>query len=101
MHTLFNKESAINSLYPLAEYLVKDGEIIWLSEDIDMPSDEELELEIQKLQQEYESLQYIHKRRKEYPSIEECIHAILDNDLEALQAKRQAVKDKYPKPIKV
>jgi len=99
MHTLFNKESAINSLYPLAEYLVKDGEIIWLSEDIDMPSDEELELEIQKLQQEYESLQYIHKRRKEYPSIEECIHAILDNDLEALQAKRQAVKDKYPKPI--
>jgi len=97
MHTLFNKESAINSLYPLAEYLVKDGEIIWLSEDIDMPSDEELELEIQKLQQEYESLQYIHKRRKEYPSIEECIHAILDNDLEALQAKRQAVKDKYPK----
>jgi len=101
MHTLFNKESAINSLYPLAEYLVKDGEIIWLSEDIDMPSDEELELEIQKLQQEYESLQYIHKRRKEYPSIEECIHAILDNDLEALQAKRQAVKDKYPKPVKV
>ena len=40
-------------------------------------------------------------RLEEYPSIEECIHAILDNDLEALQAKRQAVKDKYPKPVKV
>jgi len=33
----------------------------------------------------------------EYPTIEECVHAILDDDLEALQAKRTAVKEKYPK----
>jgi len=38
------------------------------------------------------------KREQEYPSIEECIHAILDDDLTALQVLRQAVKDKYPKP---
>ena len=38
------------------------------------------------------------KRLNEYPSIEECIHAILDNELDALQAKRTAVKAKYPKP---
>jgi GDP-D-mannose dehydratase len=37
------------------------------------------------------------KREQEYPSIEECIHAILDDDLTALQVLRQAVKDKYPK----
>ena len=36
-------------------------------------------------------------RVNNYPSIEECIHAILDDDLEALQAKRTAVKTKYPK----
>tara|TARA_R110000851_G_scaffold241680_2_gene394278 strand:+ start:363 stop:614 length:252 start_codon:yes stop_codon:yes gene_type:complete len=36
-------------------------------------------------------------RANEYPTMEECIHAILDGDLEALQAKRQAVKLKYPK----
>jgi hypothetical protein len=34
----------------------------------------------------------------EYPSIEECVHAILDDDLENLQILRQAVKDKYEKP---
>ena len=34
----------------------------------------------------------------EYPTLEECIHAILDDDLAALQVKRKAVKDKYPKP---
>ena len=36
------------------------------------------------------------KRKQEYPTIEECVHAILDDDLTALQVKRQAVKDKYP-----
>ncbi len=40
---------------------------------------------------------YVQKRQMEYPSIEECIHAILDDELEELQAKRQAVKQKYPK----
>jgi hypothetical protein len=41
---------------------------------------------------------YITLRKREYPSIEECIHSILDNDLDSLQIKRKAVKDKYPKP---
>jgi hypothetical protein len=41
---------------------------------------------------------YSWKREQEYPTIEECVHAILDDDLTALQVKRQAVKDKYPKP---
>jgi hypothetical protein len=40
---------------------------------------------------------YADKRREEYPSIEECIHAILDDELDALQIKRKLVKDKYPK----
>ena len=40
---------------------------------------------------------YADKRKEEYPSIEECIHAILDDELDALQIKRKLVKDKYPK----
>tara|TARA_R110000824_G_scaffold760_1_gene4753 strand:- start:385 stop:678 length:294 start_codon:yes stop_codon:yes gene_type:complete len=40
---------------------------------------------------------YARKRLEEYPSIEECVHAILDDDLVALQEKRTAVKAKYPK----
>ena len=43
------------------------------------------------------STQYQRDRLEEYPSIEECVHAILDNELDALQIKRQAVKQKYPK----
>ena len=46
----------------------------------------------------YEAIEYQRKRKPEYPSLEECVHAILDYNLEELQAKRLAVKEKYPKP---
>ena len=54
--------------------------------------------EEKRLQAEYDANQYKRDRQQEYPSLQECIHAILDNDLETLQAKRTAVKTKYPKP---
>ena len=41
--------------------------------------------------------QIISNRKSEYPTIEECVHAILDDDLENLQISRQAVKNKFPK----
>ena len=46
---------------------------------------------------EVDNRTYAEKRQSEYPSIEECVHAILDDDLDALQAKRAEVKARYPK----
>ena len=46
----------------------------------------------------YDAQAYARLRKEEYPSIEDCIHAILDNELDALQVKRQLIKAKYPKP---
>lgn len=40
---------------------------------------------------------WLERRISEYPSLSECLHAILDGDLDSLQAKRAAVKAKYPK----
>ena len=40
---------------------------------------------------------YADKRKAEYPTIEECVHAILDGELDALQAKRKIVKERHPK----
>jgi len=42
-------------------------------------------------------LQIIENRKNEYPTIEECVHAILDDTLDDLQAKRKVIKEKYPK----
>ena len=61
------------------------------------PSEAEIEAAHAIFQSEWASKGYARKRRAEYPSIEECVHAILDDDLVALQAKRSAIKDKYPK----
>ena len=40
----------------------------------------------------------IDNRQAEYPSVQDCVHALLDggDTLTDLQAKRTAVKDKYP-----
>ena len=46
---------------------------------------------------EVDNRPYDEKRKAEYPSIEECVHAILDDDLDALQAKRAEVKARHPK----
>lgn len=43
------------------------------------------------------SQEYARKRKAEYPTIEECVHAMLDDGLVELQEKRAAVKAKYPK----
>ena len=42
---------------------------------------------------------WLYNRQAEYPSLQDCIHALLDggDTLTDLQAARQAVKDKYPK----
>jgi len=53
--------------------------------------------EVTRLQAEYDSQEYARKRRADYPTIEECVHAILDNNLDALQSKRAEVKLRYPK----
>jgi len=51
------------------------------------------------LQAEYDAEQWKRNRQAEYPDAIECVHALLDggDTLTDLQAKRTAVKDKYPK----
>ena len=61
------------------------------------PSEAEIEAAHTEWQAEFDAQEYARLRKAEYPSIEECVHAILDDDLEALQAKRAEIKARYPK----
>ena len=61
------------------------------------PSKVEIDTKLVSMISDWEAQDYSRKREAEYPSIQECVHAILDDDLTALQEKRQAVKTKYPK----
>ena len=52
------------------------------------------------VQAEYNAEEWKRNRQAEYPTHEDCIHALLDggDTLTELQAKRTATKNKYPKP---
>ena len=80
--------------------LQDDGAGVYISEwtsALPQPSESEIEAAHAEWQAEYDSQAYARLRKAEYPSIEECVHAILDDDLVALQAKRAEVKARFPK----
>tara|TARA_B100000085_G_C18491291_1_gene491404 strand:- start:391 stop:696 length:306 start_codon:yes stop_codon:yes gene_type:complete len=93
---------AILALEPTASFGVIDEDleqIEWYSEDVEQPSNEDIQAKLDELQAIEDAKQYQRDRKLEYPSIEDCVHALLDggDTLTDLQALRQAVKDKYPK----
>jgi len=68
-----------------------------IAEGYEKPSQAFLEAELARYQAEHDAQAYARSRKVEYPTIEDCVHAMLDGGLDELQAKRQAVKQKYPK----
>jgi hypothetical protein len=79
--------------------MLKDGVVViteWFS---DKPKPNEVEIASAHAEWEaaYNATQYQRDRKEEYPSIEECVHAMLDDGLVELQEKRAAIKAKYPK----
>jgi len=94
------KFDAILSLKPNAKFTVRGNETIeWLDDTETQPSDTEIQNEMDRLQAEYDALEYQRKRQSEYPTIEELVVALYDTDDKAdIETKRAAVKAKYPKP---
>ena len=82
---------AILSLEPNAGFILKD--------DVTQLSNEDILAEQTRLQAEYDAKDWERNRQAEYPSLQDCIHALLDggDTLTDLQAARQVVKDNNPK----
>jgi len=83
----------------LVNYSDGAGDIIetWNVDGLAKPTEEQLNA-LESQADELETANQVYANRKsEYPTIEDCVHAILDDDLENLQILRQAVKEKYPK----
>jgi len=74
-------------------------EIEWL-EGTTPISKADIEAKMVEVQAEYDAEEWKRNRQSEYPTHEDCIHALLDggDTLTDLQAKRTATKTKYPKP---
>ena len=91
-----NNHQAIYNTHPEVKSIRSDGAYD-IERNLVELNDALVQEEQAKLQAEYDAQAYARSRETEYPTIQECVHAILDDDLDALQVLRQAVKDKYPK----
>jgi len=94
---------AILKLNPNAKVTVRGNdintcEIEWHNGTPEI-SKADIEAKMTELQAEYDAEEWKRNRQAEYPSIDDCIHALLDggDTLTELQAKRTATKTKYPK----
>ena len=94
-------EQAILKINPNAEFTVNAddiNQITWLNGTTPI-SKADIEAKMAEVQADYDAEEWKRNRQSEYPSHEDCIHALLDggDTLTELQAKRTATKTKYPK----
>ena len=104
-----NIQKALVNLRPGAEWAL-DGDtydgLQWLEKPVweggqKKPTREEVEVEVVRLQQEWENTEYQRLRAKEYPDFKEYLDGIVKGDTVQMQAYIDAclaVKAKYPKP---
>jgi hypothetical protein len=63
------------------------------------PTEEEIDTKLAEMVAEWDAQEYARNRQAEYPSLLELTVALYDtDDKSAVEAKRAAVKLKYPKP---
>ena len=92
---------AILKINPKAEASVEANDInqiTWLNGTTPIPK-ADIEVKMVEVQAEYDAEEWKRNRQAEYPTLQDCIHALLDggDTLTELQAKRTATKNKYPK----
>lgn len=94
---------ALHSLLPDEEFIITNesyDEIVWINLPTDavIPTKEEVEAEVLRLQEEYDKLEYQRLRKKEYPSIEDQLDLLYHRGIEGWKIEIDKVKNKYPKP---
>lgn len=95
---------ALQSLAPGAEWAMSDdnySELEWFSSDIQKPEENDVLEELNRLQEEYDALEYQRLRAVEYPDFKDYLDGVVKGDqaqIDTYIAACQAVKEKYPKP---
>ena len=72
---------------------ITEWDTLEVKSNVAQPTQSAIDTELARLIEVYNAQDYARSRELEYPSLQECVHAILDDDLVALQVLRQEVKD--------
>lgn len=89
---------AIYSLAPTSEWVIRDGVIEWINPKTPPVTEEQLRIELARLQAEYDAKQYQRDRAKEYPSFADQFDTLYHGGYDAWKAQIEAIKARYPKP---
>ena len=89
------------SLVPGAELLLNDGVLTWINPEVAPVTDEQIQAELIRLQEDYDNKEYQRLRAAEYPPMADYLDGVVKGDLAQIDkyiADCLAVKAKYPKP---
>ena len=89
--------NALESLKPGAEWLLTDDKLEWLDTKQTEPTQEEIDAEIKRLQDQYDANEYQRSRASEYPSIPDQLDEIYHNGIDSWKSIIKVTKDKHPK----
>jgi hypothetical protein len=97
---IFDKIDGVNSLRPTADWSARNDVISWNDTTQTQPTDSEIQAEVTRLQEEYDSNQYQRDRAKAYPPVTDYLDGIVKGDTAQVDkyiSDCLAVKDTYPK----
>lgn len=91
---------ALISLRPNAQWSAGQTyeSIVWLDTVQTIPTQQEVEAEIARLQVIYDRNEYQRLRSKAYPSFEDQLDLLYHTGYDGWKAAITAIKDQYPKP---
>ena len=90
---------ALQSLVPNCSFAWVGDEYSGLdwTDERTKPTEDEINAEIKRLQDEYDAQEYARKREVEYPSIADQLDEIYHNGIDSWKAVIKVTKDKHPK----
>ena len=68
---IINKETALFSLRPNAQWVLRGDDLEWLDTEQTQPTDAEIDVEVIRLQAEYDNNEYQRLRASAYPSMQD------------------------------
>ena len=94
------KADAVLALRPEGGFKVdENGNVTYLIPNQTEPTEKQIQAKLAELQADYDAKKYQRDRKQEYPTIEELVVALYDEqDKASIIERRNAVKAKYPKP---
>jgi hypothetical protein len=92
--------NAIVSLRPNSQWNLNGDDysgLEWLDQNQTKPTEEELQVELARLQAEHDSKEYQRKRAEEYPSFADQFDLLYHGGYDVWKQAIDQIKDKYPK----